>query len=83
MHACIHAKLLQSCPTFFYDPMDCNLPDSSMGFSRQEYWSGLPCHSLGNLPNPGIKPKGLTSPVLAGSFFTTSTTWKVNRVLIS
>ena len=27
-----------------------------MGFSRQEYWSGLPCSSPGNLPNPGIKP---------------------------
>ena len=35
----------------------------SVGFSRQEYWSGLPYHSLGNRPNPGIKPKGLTSSV--------------------
>ena len=40
----------------------------SMGFSRQEYWNGLPFPSPGDLPNPGIKP---TSPVLAGRFFTT------------
>ena len=46
----------------------------SMGFSRQEYWSGLPCPSRGHLPNPGIEPASLTSPALAGGFFTTSTT---------
>ena len=48
----------------------------SMGFSRQEYWSGLPCPPLGNLPNPGIEPSSLVSPALAGGFFTTSTTWE-------
>ena len=32
----------------------------SMGFSRQEYWSGLPCPPLGDLPNPGIKPRSPT-----------------------
>ena len=41
----------------------------SMEFSRQEYWSGLPCPSPGNLPDPGIKP---ISPVLTGRFFTHS-----------
>ena len=45
----------------------------SMGFSRQEYWSGLPCPSLGDLPGPGIEPK---SPALADGFFTSSTTWE-------
>ena len=40
----------------------------SMEFSRQEYWSGLPFPSPGNLPNPEIEP---TSPALAGRFFTT------------
>ena len=40
----------------------------SMGFSRQEYWSGLAFPSPGNLPNPGVKP---VSPSLAGRFFTT------------
>ena len=33
----------------------------SMGFSRQEYWSGLPFPSPGDLPNPGIKPRSPTS----------------------
>ena len=47
----------------------------SMGFSRQEYWSKLPCLTLGDLPNLGIKPKSLTSPILAGGFFTISTTY--------
>ena len=40
----------------------------SMGFPRQEYWSGLPFPSPGELPNPGVKP---ASPTLAGRFFTT------------
>ena len=48
--------IAKSCLTLV-SPMDCSLPGSSpMGFSRQEYWSGLPFPSLGNLPNPGIKP---------------------------
>ena len=51
----------------------------SMGFSRQEYWSGLPCPPPGDLSDPGIKPSSLMSPTLAGRFlfsflfFTTST----------
>ena len=47
----------------------------SMGFSRQEYWSGLPYHSPEDLPNPGTEPC-LISLALVGRFFTTSTTWK-------
>ena len=43
----------------------------SMGFSRQEYWSGLPFPSPRDLPNPGIEPVCLMSPALAGRFFTT------------
>ena len=40
--------------------MDCSLPASSVqGFSRQEYWSGLPCPPPGDLPDPGIKPRSL------------------------
>ena len=45
----------------------------SMGFARQEYWSGLPFPSPGDLPNPGIKPM---SPALAGGFFTSEPTEK-------
>ena len=43
----------------------------SMEFSRQEYCSGLPVPSAGDLPNPGIKHASLASPALAGGFFTT------------
>ena len=42
----------------------------SMGFSRQEYWSGLPFPSPGDLPHPGIEPESLMSPALTGGFFT-------------
>ena len=48
----------------------------SMGFSRQEYWSGLPCPFPGDLPHPGIEPVSLASHALAHVFFTTSTTWE-------
>ena len=48
----------------------------SMGFSRQECWSGLPFPPPGDLPNPGIEPTSLTSPALAGGVFTTSATWE-------
>ena len=44
----------------------------SKGFSRKQYWSGLPFPTPGDLPNPGIQP---ASPTLAGGFFTTSTIW--------
>ena len=66
-----YSEFSLSCTTIWH-PMDCSLPGSprtvasqappSMGFSRQEYWSGLPFPSPGDLPNPGIKP---TSPALA------------------
>ena len=48
-HVCVHAQLLQLCLTLCHAPL-------SMGFSRQEYWSGFPCIPPGDLPNPGIKP---------------------------
>ena len=71
----VHAKLLP-CPTVC-DPMDCSLPGPlSMGFSRQEYWSGLPFPPPGDLPNSEIDPMSLVSPALAGRFFTTSATWE-------
>ena len=50
----------------------------SMGLSRQEDWSGLPCPPPGDLPNPGIKPAPLTSPALAGVFCTTRSTWEAH-----
>ena len=59
------------------DLTDCRLAGSSVkGFSWQEYWSGLPFPSPGDLPNPGMDSTSLMSPALAGGFFTTSTTWE-------
>ena len=58
-----HSVASDSC-----NSMDCSLPGSlSLGFSRQEYWSGLPCPPPGDLPEPGIEP-----PIscIAGGFFT-------------
>ena len=78
--ACMYAKSIQSFQLFatpwtvaFQGPL-------SMGFSRQEYWSGLPFPSPGNLPNPGIKH--VSSP-LASGFFTTSTSWEAHILYIS
>ena len=54
----------------------------SMGLSRQEYWSGLPCPPPGDLPDSGIKPVSLKSPALAGRFFTTSYTWEAPVMIL-
>ena len=48
----------------------CQIP-LSLGFSRQEYWSGLPCPSPGNLRYPGTEPEFIMSHALAGGLFTT------------
>ena len=67
---CVCAKWLQPC-LILCDPMDCSLLGSSaMGFSRQEYQSGLPCPPPGDLPDPGIELKSFMSPALTGGFFT-------------
>ena len=50
-----------------------------MGFSRQEYWSGLPFPSPRDLPDPGLETM---SPALAGVFFTTSATWSFEKTLM-
>ena len=52
----------------------------SMGFSMQEYWSGLPCSPPRDLPNLRIKPESLMSPALTGRFFTTSATWEAHLI---
>ena len=46
-----------------------------MGFSRQEYWSGLPCYPPGDISDPGVESSSLMSSALAGGFFTASATW--------
>ena len=71
---CVCAKSLQSCQTLC-DSMDCSLPASSVhGILQARTLEWLPCPSLGDLPEPGIEPKSLMSPALAGGFFTTSAT---------
>ena len=60
--------VVKLCSTL-HDPMDYSpLVPLSMGFHKQEYWSGLPFPAPGDLPHPGIKP---TSSALADRFFTT------------
>ena len=54
----------------------------SIGFSRQEHWSELPCPPPGDLPDPGIEPVSLMSPTLAGGFFTTSAKWEAHLFLL-
>ena len=48
----------------------------SVGFSRQEYWNGLPCLPPGDLPDPGFEPASRVFLALGGRFFTTDTTWE-------
>ena len=48
----------------------------AMGLSRKEYWSGLPCFSPGDLPDPGVKLVSLMSPALTDGFFITRATWE-------
>ena len=51
-----------------------------MGFPRQEYWSGLAFPLPGDLPDPGMKPAFLGSPIVGGRFLTTSTPWGVEEI---
>ena len=53
-----------------------------MGFSRQEYWSGMPFPLPGDLPDPGIEPMSLISPALASGFFTTTATWEAPHYIV-
>ena len=64
----MHVNLLQLLWTIAHQAL------LAIGFSMQEYWSGLPCPPPGDLHNPGIKPTSLQSPALAGRFFTTGAT---------
>ena len=75
-HVCVCAQLLKHVQLFETPwTIACQAP-LSMEFSRQEYWSGLPFPSPGDLPNPGIEPKSLVSPALVGDLFTTASPGK-------
>ena len=76
-HICMCMLSCFSHVQLFATLMDYSLPSSPVhGFSRQEYWSGLPRPPLGDLPDPGIESTSLTSPALASRFFTTRVTWE-------
>ena len=77
----VHAQSAQLCPTLW----PCGLyiahqAPLSLGFSRQECWSGLLCPPPGDLPDPGTEPTSVASPALASWFFTTSTAWEAHGV---
>ena len=73
MFACVCAKSLQSCPTLC-DLIECSPPGSSV---YEILWAGrLPSPSPGDLPDTGMESVSLSSPALAGRFFTSSTTWE-------
>ena len=79
-----YAKSLQLCLTLFATLWTtAHQASLSMGFSRQEYWSGLPGPPPGDLPDPGIEPSFLMSPALAGGFFTNSATWEAPKTISS
>ena len=71
MRAC---RLSQLCSTLILWTVSYQAPQS-MGFSK-ESWSELPCPTPGYLLDPGIETASLTSPALAGGFFTTSASWE-------
>ena len=73
---CMCTKLLQSCLLFVTIWAIAHQAPLSMGFSRHEYQSGLPCSPPGDLPDPAIELGSLMSPALPGGFFTTSATWE-------
>ena len=77
-HACVlsHFGHVQHFATPWTVALQASL---SMGFSRQEYWSGLLCLPPGDLPDTGIELVSLRSPALASGFFTISATWEAPK----
>jgi len=71
---------LLSCFQVFATPWTVASPAPlSMGFSRKEYWSGLPWPPPGDIPDPGMELTSLESLALTGGLFTPSTTWEALR----
>ena len=73
---CVHACVLSRGRVFVTSWTAAQEAPLSMGFPRQEYWSGLPFLPPEDLPNPGIEPSSLSSPALARGFFITSAIWE-------
>ena len=75
-----HCLVAKSCQLFATPwTIACQAP-LSLGFPRQEHWSGLPFPSEGDLPDPGVEPK---SPALTGGFFTAEPPEKPKEILAS
>ena len=73
----LHSVCTLSCVWLFATPWTvAHQAFLSMKFSRQEFWSGVPFPTLEDLSNRGSEPISLVSPVLAGRFFATGTTWE-------
>ena len=91
--SCVHKSVLyvcisiggglvaKSCPTLVTPWTVACQASLSMGFSRQEYWSGLPFSPSGNLPDPGIESESSVSPGLAGGFPTTAPPEKPHHLI--
>ena len=78
--ACVHARLFQSHLTFC-NPVEHSPPGSSVhGILQARILEWVACPPPGDLLDPGIKLMSLMFPTLAGSFFTTDTTWKLRRL---
>ena len=77
LFVCLHIVLAAQLCSTLCDPMDCGLPGSSVhGILQAKILEWVAMHSSRNFPNPGIEPSFLTSPALAGRFFTTRATWE-------
>ena len=76
LHVCLLSCFICVCLFETLWTVACQAP-LTMGFSRQEYWGGLPHPPPGDLPEPGIEFVPFTSPASADRFFTASTTWEV------
>ena len=78
VYTCVHAKSLQSCPTLVTLWTVALQAPLSIGFCRQEYYSGLLSPPPGDLPDPGIKPMYHYVSWIAGGIFITSATWEAH-----
>ena len=76
LNSTVHACMLSCVQLFVTRWTVTHQTPPSMGFSRQEYWSGWPCPPPGDLPDPGIELVPPMLPALAGKFSITSATWE-------
>ena len=73
---CMRAKSLSRVRLFVTPQTVAHQAPLALEILQARYWSGSPCPPPGDLPDPGIKSVSLTSPALAGGFFTTRATWE-------